>query len=371
MTMAAMLAMRLGTVAVLLAVAPAVIAQSCLVEPVKISPNLVTSVFGKTRTLPQYAGAPQVHWGVDLQARNPANTSVGADLLAVDNGTVIGAGYWGNGYGNRVALKRDNGDIVIYSHLAQVEPRLKSGGAVGFKDSGGGAAVGNTRVSVGEKVGVAGGTAGHMSTNQLAVHLHLEYVTDYAGTKLRETTGGTSETRSRYFRNPLQYMCRSIAHAPGAGAETRGTGGSLPAPPGGSVTDKPNDPNSDAQVYEATQTQPSVTDRERYGIPDTAPYATYDGMSESQIVEAEMLRRTLDTEWEKKLTEWGRRGLWMEIARIDGVRLWLEQRIAEKNARMEAMVSIKLAFQTNQYFNPRLQSAYSKAQTVASTSRVK
>jgi hypothetical protein len=370
-TVTALIRPKVMAVAALLFSAPAVIAQSCLIEPVNIGPNLVTSVFGKTRTLPQYAGAPQVHWGVDLQARNPANSGVGADLLAVDNGTVIGAGFWGSGYGNRVALKRENGDIVVYSHLAQVEPRLKSGGAIGFRDAIGTASVGNNRVNVGEKVGVAGGTSDHMNTNKLAVHLHLEYITDYAGTKLRETNDGTNETRSRYLRNPLQYMCRSIAHAPGAGVETSGTGGGLPVPAGGSVTNKPNNPNSDAQVYEASQTQPSVTDRERYGIPDTAPYATYDGMSESQIVEAEMLRRTLDTEWETKLTEWGRRGLWMEIARIDGVRLWLEQRIAEKNARVEAMVATRLAFRTNQYFNPRLQSAYSKAQTVASTGRVK
>lgn len=369
MTMAKLMRPKVMSVAALFFAAPAVIASSCLVEPVNISPNLVTSVFGKTRTLPQYAGAPQVHWGVDLQARNPAKPAVGADLLAVDNGTVIGAGYWGHQYGNRVALKRDNGDIVIYSHLAQVEPRLKSGGAVGFKDSGGGAAVGNTRVNVGEKVGVAGGTADHMSTSQLAVHLHLEYVTDYAGTKLRETNDGSNETRSRYLRNPLQYMCRSIAHAPGAGTETSGTGGALPTPAGGSVTDKPNNPNSDAQIYEASKTQPSVTDRERYGIPDTAPYATYDGMSESQIIEAEMLRRTLDTEWETKLTKWGKRGIWMEIARINSVRLWLEQKIAENNAQVEAMVATRLAFRTNQYFNPRLQSSYSKAQTVASTGK--
>lgn len=336
-------------------------AQSCLVEPVKIPQNMVTSVFGKTRDLPQYNGAPHIHWGVDLQARNPSNREVGADLVAVDNGTVIGAGYWGSGYGNRVALKRSNGDIVIYSHMAKVEPRLKSGAAAGFKESGS-PGLGSQTVSVGEVIGVAGGTANHMSSNERPIHLHLEYVTNYAGDKLRETNDGTNTTRSRYLRNPLSYMCKSIPHAPGAGTTTIVPGGTAPVPAGGSVTAQPSVPNSDDQIAEAAATQPKVTDKERYGVPDQPPYNTYEGLSESQIVEAEMLRRSLDNEWEVKLTEWGKRGLWMELARMKSVKLWLESKIAEKHSRIEAMLSIKLAFQTNEYFSPRLKYAYSRAE---------
>jgi len=331
------------------------LANSCLSDPVSVSPNLVTSVFGKTRNLAQYP-SPQVHWGTDFQARNPANPSVGADLLAVDDGTVVGAGFWGSGYGNRVVLKRSNGDLVIYSHLASVDPKLKSGSVVGFKE--GGAGVGTQAVTSGTKVGVAGGTSNHMESNGLPVHLHLEYVTNYSGVKVRETNDGTNSTRSRYMRDVLEYMCHAIPLAPGAGSGASGT--STPTPQGG-----------DAQAVEAARTQPSVTDKERYGIPDAPPYASYEGMSESQIIEAEMLRRTLDQEWDQKLIGWGKRGLWMEITRMRGVKLWMESRIAEKRSRIEGMLSTKLAFQTNQYFNPKLHAAYSIAEKNVLSQRIK
>lgn len=345
-------------------------ADSCLIDPVKIPQNLVTSVFGKSRELPQYNGQTHIHWGVDFQARDPSNRSVGADLLAVDNGTVIGAGYWGSGYGNRVALKRDNGDIVMYSHLAKVEPKLKSGGAIGFKDGGG---VGSQRVAAGERVGVAGGTADHRDTNQRAIHLHLEYITDFSADKDRDIRGAYSGTRSRYLRNAVQYMCKAPAHAPGAGTETASAGGNgtPPVPAGGSLSANKGTPASDDQAAEAVKAQPSVAENERYGMPDAPPYADYAGMSESQIVEAEMLRRALDTEWETRLTEWGPRGLWMEITRMRGVKLWLESRLAEKSSRIEAMLSIKLAYNTNKYLNPRVSEAYSLAQGANASAKVK
>lgn len=334
----------------LVLVAGPVLAASCLIDPVKINPNVVTSVFGKSRDL-QNTGTPKTHWGTDFQARIAPGSSRGAPVLAVDDGTVIGAGFWGSGYGNRIALRRDNGDIVTYNHLASVDPALKGAGFKGSDKL----ATGETRVPVGTALGVAGGTSNEPGANGLAVHLHLEYVTGYSGERLRETNDRTFATRSRYLRNPTSYMCRTVPHAPGAGKETQGTGG---------------EPPEQAQVIETARTSPSVTDRERWGIPDVPPYQTYDGMSESQIVEAEMLRRSLDTEWEQKLTEWGTRGLWMEIARIRGVKLWMETRIAEKKSRIEAMLSTHLAFQTNQYLQPKVEQAYSKAQRAIALNKI-
>ncbi|WP_454727850.1 MULTISPECIES: M23 family metallopeptidase [Cupriavidus] len=342
------------------AVMPSALADACLADPVAMNPITVTSVFGKTRNLSHYA-APRVHWGVDMQARN-GNT--GADLLAADNGTVIGAGFWGSGYGNRVAIRRDNGDILLYSHLSKVESSLKSGGAIGFKDAEAG--LGQKRVATGDRIGVAGGTSDHMDhSDGLPIHLHLEYVTGYGGTKLRETNDGTDSTRSRYMRNALSYMCKTYRHAPDAGPVTQGTGGAAPAPAGGGLSANPAVPSSDDQAKEAQAAQASVTETERYGMPDTPPYETYAGMSEEQIVEAEMLRRSLDTEWETHLTEMGTRGLWVEIARIRGVKLWLRARIQEKYARVEGMLATRLAYNTNAYFNPRMEAAYSRAVTLA------
>lgn len=342
----------LAIVITLVAAQPLALADSCLVDPVAINPNLVTSTFGKSRDLPQYNGVPHVHWGVDFQARDPANPSQGAKLLAGSDGTVIGAGFWGSGYGNRVAIKRDNGDILIYSHMAKIEPRLKSGAAIGFKDTNGGQNIGTEHVSAGSQIGIAGGTANHMETNERAIHLHLEYVTNYGGVKLRETNDGTNSTRSHYMRNALDFMCKAPPLAPGAGSSS-GAGA-----PG------------ESQADTAARAQPTVTDRERYGIPDAPPYDTYAGMSESQIIEAEMLRRTLDTEWEERLTDLSKRGLWIEMSRIDGAMLWLDQRISEKKSRVEAMVAMLLAQKTHAFFTPRMSSAKAQMERMTAVRQV-
>lgn len=350
--------------------APVTLADGCLAKPVAIAQNMVTSTFGKSRDL--YApDPPHTHWGTDFQARSETNARVGANVLAVDNATVIGAGFWGNGYGNRVALRRDNGDIITYNHLASVKDTLKSGGAVGFSKDAGTDPVGTKRVAVGDVIGVAGGTANEIDRNGLAVHLHMEYITNFAGEKIRETAGGKYTKESRYLRNAEQYLCQPIAHAAGAGPTVAATGGVDPLPAGGDLNAQPNSPTSNAQAVEAARSQPAVTDRDHYGVPDAPPYQTYAGMSESQIVETEMLRRTLDTEWEMKLTGWGERGLYMEITRIRGVKLWLEGQLQEKHSRIEAMFASMLAFNTNEYFNPRLNASYSAVNALAIANKVK
>lgn len=332
-----------------------VLAEACLTDPVAVSPNLVTSTFGKSRNLPQYNGSPHVHWGVDFQARNTSDRSIGADLLASTNGTVVGAGFWGSGYGNRVAIKRDNGDIVIYSHMAKIEPELKSGGAIGFKDTEGTPKIGNVRVGAGQKIGVAGGTANHMTTNERAIHLHLEYVTNYAGNKLRETNDGTDSTRSRFMRNALDYMCKVPSLAPGAGdPNLSGSTSAMEEPQSGL----------------ARTVQKDVVERERYGMPDMPPYDSYAGMSESQIIEAEMLRRTLDTEWEDNLTKWSKRGLWVELSRIDGISLWLDQKLSDKKSRIEAMLAMLLAGKTNQHFSAQLGSLRASAERMSTVNKL-
>jgi len=357
-----------ATAALVLFQSPAARADACLAEPVNIPTNMVTSTFGKTRLLDHYS-EPRIHWGVDFQARSPSNPKQGAQEKAVDNGTIIGAGFWGHGYGNRVALRRANGDIVTYNHMDSVAPQLKSGALVGFQS--GGAAVGSTQVSVGDIIGVAGGTADHMDRYDLPIHLHLEYTTGYGGVKLRETNDGTNTTRSHYLRNALEYSCKTYPFAPGAGPVTQGTGGSAPTSNTVAGTSASSEavPTSADQLFEAQVTQPTVTDKERYGFPDTPPYDSYDGLSEAQIADAEMLRRTLDTEWEVALTGWSQRGILAEIARMRGVKLWLDTKIADKYRRIEAMKALIVADKTNRDVKPLVDAAYAKA--VGSTIRAK
>jgi hypothetical protein len=354
--------LRVATFAVGLVIVFAVVparvwADSCLADPVNIPTNEVTSTFGKTRLLAHYS-APRIHWGVDFHAKDSSGNP--AQLKAVDNGTVIGAGWWGHGYGNRVALRRANGDIVTYNHMSMVDPKLKSGSLVGFQT--GGAAVGTTQVSVGDILGVAGGMGDHMDRPDLPVHLHLEYVTSYGGVKLRETNDGTDTTRSHYLRNALEYSCKTYPFAAGAGPVTQGTGGAAPSATGAGAAAAASAavPVSADQIFEAQQTQPTVTAQERYGFPDEPPYASYDGLSEAQITDAEMTRRLMDTEWEVNLTGWSSRGILAEIARMHGVKLWLDTKIEQKKRRIEAMKAMELALRTNRDMQPTVNAAYER-----------
>ena len=317
--------------------------EACLADPVDIPKNIVTSPFGVLRCLKSYHGECHTHWGVDFHARLSGQT--GANLKAVATSTVLGAGFWGSGYGNRVVLRLDNGDTVIYSHMEKINPAIKSGGsAVGFRgDAGAVNAPGTTRVNVGDIIGVAGGTASHAHTSDepghLPIHMHLEYTTGYGGYQLRQMGGGSDDvkTRSRYYRDVRKYMCKTYAHAPDAGPVVAGTGGSAPAP-------TPANPQSDS----AQAVQPNVLQDDHYGVPDTPPYADYEGMSEQQIVDAETTRRMLDTEWETGLIKMSSRGLWMEISRMEGVRVWLKNTLAERRAHIESMYAALLAQEVNQ-----------------------
>lgn len=314
-------------------------ATSCLADPVNISPNVVVSPFGKERNLPHYNGVPHKHWGVDFRAKGGNNPKGAADIIAADSGTILGAGFWGSGYGNRVILKRENGDLLVYSHLASIEPKLRSGGAaVGFKDTGT-AAAGTQRVSVGEKLGVAGGTAGHAEKDSLPIHLHLEYVTGVSGTKVREAYAPSAEVKSRYLRNPLEYACKAYQHTADAMPVTQPSGGKTPPEPAANA----KIPTSAAQADAAKKAQPSVTTKERYGTGDAPPADGYAGMAETQIVDVEANRRWLDTMWAESLTAMDNRAIWVEIAQMEALSIYLEQVNSQKRASIEAMLAARLS----------------------------
>lgn len=348
---------------IVLAVIPTLaFGASCLVDPYAVPKQIATSSFGKIRCLKQYNGKCLPHWGVDFQARNPSNWKRGADTKAMDNATIIGAGFWGSGYGNRIVMKRDNGDLVIYSHLEKVRPDLKSGGGtVGFRSDAGSSDVGTARVNAGEVIGIAGGTqSAQHSTGD--IHGHIEYVTGYSSPALRGagTTSSDTGTRSRYYRDVRKFMCTTPEHAEGALPVVAGTGGAAPAP---------SSPDT-AQTDWATEHDTQVAEDERYGMPDVPPYADYEGMSESQIIDAETTRRALDSEWEAGLVSKHNRGLWMEITRMEGVRLWIKNRLAEKWARVESMYAALLAQEVNQFYVPALRAQRAELQRMTMARRV-
>lgn len=359
----------------------AIAASACMAgDPVQISPNLVTSVFGKTRMLEHYS-EPHVHWGTDFQARDPSSPSKGAPVLATDNGTVVGGGFWGNGYGNRVILKRDDGSLVVYNHLSEVKPEFKAGSGIGFSSDTNGVPVGTKDVSKGTVLGTAGGTGARASGNDYAIHLHLEYITGYGGVKVRETTGSV-QAKSRYYQNPEAAFCKVFNRTADAGPAPSAaknataivsseTGKTVKTAPAGQMGGADSaSPASSEQAAVAAQAQSTVSDRERYGFPDAPPYPTYGAASESQLVEAESLRRALDTEWEMRLAKMSNRGMWAEIDRLDASLLWMRRLLGNQHQRVEAMYATMLAKQTRQISEPRMKTAVARMERARQAAKV-
>ena len=97
----------------------------------------ITSPFGY-RIHPVY-GVRKLHKGIDLRGNR------GTTVYAVTSGTVIKAKNNGNGYGNEILIRHDNGMITQYAHLSKISTRygsnVKKGQAIGK--------VGSTGISTG------------------------------------------------------------------------------------------------------------------------------------------------------------------------------------------------------------------------------
>ncbi|MDP8220897.1 MAG: M23 family metallopeptidase [Candidatus Stygibacter frigidus] len=97
----------------------------------------VTSPFGY-RIHPVY-GYRRLHTGMDLRG------STGTPVYAVTTGTVIKAKNNGNGYGNEILIRHDNGMITQYAHLSKISTsygrKVKKGQLIGR--------IGSTGVSTG------------------------------------------------------------------------------------------------------------------------------------------------------------------------------------------------------------------------------
>jgi murein DD-endopeptidase MepM/ murein hydrolase activator NlpD len=87
----------------------------------------------------------KVHKGIDIA--RPDNKTI----KAIDNGTVISAGFDDGGYGNKVIIDHNNGYKSVYAHLSSID-----------------VSVGET-VSAGSKIGNMGSTG-----QSTGVHLHIE-----------------------------------------------------------------------------------------------------------------------------------------------------------------------------------------------------
>lgn len=100
-------------------------------------------------------GSPRAHQGIDLVA--PPN----ADVLAVENGEIVGINKGANGYGFTITLKfkvEDREFFAFYAHLNQINVRV------------------GMRVHKGQVIGLTGstGNAKNMDSIEKGAHLHFE-----------------------------------------------------------------------------------------------------------------------------------------------------------------------------------------------------
>ncbi len=109
------------------------------------SSYVITDQFG-WRDDPFGGSNSNYHGGLDIAA------SYGANILAVDNATVIYAGWNSGGYGNMVMLDHGNGIVTVYGHMSQI--------LVNVWDT----------VDKGDVIGLVGSTG--WSTGP---HLHIEF----------------------------------------------------------------------------------------------------------------------------------------------------------------------------------------------------
>ena len=92
-----------------------------LASPLKFNPR-ITSGFSRNRKHPIY-GFSRAHLGVDYGA------PYGSEVRAVSNGTVLSAGWAGDG-GNQIRLKHAGGYETYYLHLSRFAPGVRAGAVV-------------------------------------------------------------------------------------------------------------------------------------------------------------------------------------------------------------------------------------------------
>jgi len=321
--------------------------STCMISPTP--KEVVSGRFGKFR--PGGAGnhgsavkTPHMHSGLDFSTSGQS-----LPVYATTDG-VISVASFSPSAGNMVFIKRDNGDVVSYMHLA------------GFAD---GIRVG-AKVKAGQQVGISGNTP----AATMAKHLHFEY-----GTAQRD------EARARAFSaqaqngpfdpaqlpsvmnqksgfgwrtDPAPYFCETFSIQDGhpehyqiLGRDTKAQHSILfgAVPEGGVAPNAQYDDvsvaaaNMDALAAQAAGQLPEaqLSDADGYGALPQPPLGEYDSMSALEMLHAEGMRRFASAQWNTNVTQVSTRALWVDYNLAQGVSARLDAEILRKKERINAL----------------------------------
>lgn len=328
-------------------------AQTCMVSPTQREE--VSGRFGKFRgggaaNFGSGNARPHMHDGLDF-----STGGIAAPILATTAGTVIWARQRGSA-GNTVMVKRDNGAIVAYYHLATI--------AVNEGDV----------VVPGLPVGTAGNTG--MKPGG-AVHLHFIYGVPNAGDARAKSfsaeavrngafnpaqlPNAVSNRTFGYATDPSPYFCKSFPIQndglhPVLGGDTKtqyarlfGSTPSMGVPP--STQFEPvqvaaaNGDALQAAASGATSVASVMTDADGYGSLPSAPLGASETMSPAEMMATEAKRRFSDSQWNTNIVKVSSRALWVDYVRAQGVSAYMKEAIRQKKERVEALMALYTAQQ--------------------------
>jgi len=350
--------MRLWPVAMVVAVLAWPVGQAQAQSTCMISPTqkeVVSGRFGKFR--PGGAGnhgsavkTPHMHSGLDFSTNGQS-----LPLYATTDGVVTVASYSPSA-GNMVFIKRDNGDVVSYMHLAGFAEGIRAG----------------SKVTAGQQIGLSGNTP----AASMAKHLHLEYGTarrDEARAKAfsEKAQNGpfdpgqlpsviNQKSGLGWRTDPAPYFCETFLiqdghpeHYPILGRDTKAQHDILfgDVPDGGVAPGAQYDDvavaaaNMDAKVAQASGQLPEMrlSDADGYGALPLPPLGEYDAMSPLEMLQTEGMRRFASAQWNTNVTQVSSRALWVDYNLAQGVSTRLDAEILRKKERINVLFAALVA----------------------------
>lgn len=355
--------MRVGAIAAAVAMlmawpaSQAYAQAACMISPTQ--KEVVSGRFGKFRPGgPGNHGSavktPHMHSGLDFSTNGQS-----LPVYATTDGVVTVASFSASA-GNMVLIKRDNGDVVSYMHLAGFADGLRPG----------------AKVKAGQQIGISGNTP----ATTMAKHLHFEY-----GTAQRD------EARAKAFSekaqlgpfnpgqlpsvvnqkagfgwrtDPAPYFCETFPiqdghpeHYPILGRDTKAQHGILfgEVPDGGVPPNAQYDDvsvaaaNMDAKMAQAAGQPPEarLSDGDGYGALPQPPLGEYDSMSPFEMLQTEGMRRFASAQWNTNVTQVSSRALWVDYNLAQGVSTRLDAEIQRKKERIDALMATLVAARTS------------------------
>jgi hypothetical protein len=342
------------------ALVAATASAQCIAPITNPDDAVAISPFGVDRSAVPGASAGW-HLGLDLQeAQNAGANGVTSHLYAPSDALVTVHPNAG-GAGNIMVFVRADGTQIEFLHMDRYAPKFMSAKSM--------------PVTAGEYVGELGGTGG-----PYAKHLHIQMkipslsAIDYRGSMFASGPGAKAKANSPFtadrlsdgykpssgmvFVDPQYWLNRQFQWS-GNMAKYASQGllmsGGKTMPPTCSVAGGGNPMVSAQQdainamggdpgaMTNAQLAAKGFQDGDLIGAIDAPSFTDYADMSEQDIVATEAGRRMTDHGWGLQLSGAGRRGLWIEVVRINATKMWINSLIAQKKERIEAMYAALVA----------------------------